>query len=111
MRVELTPYSSYAATPTYQIEAELDTGKENTVVFGLMRATVVPDPSDVLFTVPGGGGGRLDLISQKFFSTPELFLAITQCNPGLDPMVGPAVGDVIQVPTRQRLANLGILSV
>ncbi len=111
VRVELTAYSMYAATPTYQIPAELDTGKENVVVFGLMRAAVVPDPSDMLFPVPAGGGGRLDLISQKFFGTPELNWAIALCNPGLDPMMGPNVSDEIQIPTRLRLANLGILSV
>jgi hypothetical protein len=110
IRVELTPYSAFAATPAYQVQAELDTGLETVVVFGLRRHLVVPDPSDELFTVPTGGRGRLDLISQKFYGTPELGAAIADCNPSLDPMIDPQVGQVIAVPTRSRLAALGIAS-
>jgi hypothetical protein len=111
VRVELVPYSMFAATPAYQIQAELETGVENVVVFGLKRDAVVPDPSDILFTVPTGGGGRLDLISQKFYGTPELWWAISRCNPEIDPMIGPNVADVIRVPARLRLASLGVLNV
>jgi hypothetical protein len=111
VRVELVPYSMFTATPAYQIETELDTGKENVVVFGLKRDPVVPDPTDILFTVPPGGGGRFDLISQKFYGTPELWWAISRCNVELDPMVGPDVGSIIRVPTRLRLASLGVLNV
>ena len=80
------------------------------MVFGLKRDSVVPDTSDVLYTVPTNGGGRLDLISQKFYGTPELWWAIAQCNPSMDPMIGPAVTDIIRVPTRQRLASIGALN-
>jgi len=111
VRVELVPYSMFTATPAYQIQAELDTGKENVVVFGLKRDPVVPDPTDILFTVPARGGGRFDLISQKFYSTPELWWAVSRCNPELDPMIGPEVGSIIRVPSRLRLASLGVLNV
>lgn len=111
IRVELTPYSMFVATPAYQVQAQLDTGVESVVVFGLRRKPVVPDPSDFLFTVPVGGERRLDLISQKFFGTPELWDVIGDCNPNIDPLVGPSTGDMIQIPTRQRLASLGILNV
>jgi hypothetical protein len=111
IRVELTDYSMFATTPAYQVQAELDTGKETVVVFGLRRNVVVPDPSDELFTVPSGGARRLDLISQKHYGTPSLWDAILDCNPGLDPLTGPEVADVIAVPTRLRLASLGLLSI
>lgn len=111
VRVELAPYSQFTATPAYQIEAELDTGVESVVVFGLRRDSVVPDPSDILFTVPPGGGGRFDLISQKHYGTPELGLTIARCNPEIDPMIGPDVGSIIRVPTSARLASLGVLNV
>ena len=111
VRVELVPFSMFAATPAYQIPAELDSGTENVVVFGLKRNAVVPDPSDSLFTVPAGGQGRLDLVSQKFYGTPELWESIANCNPSLDPMIGPEAGSIIQVPARLRLASLGILNV
>lgn len=111
IRVELVPYSMFGATPAYQIDAEIDGTEQTLAVFGLKQSTVVPDPTDTLFTVPPGGEGRLDLISQKLYGTPELWWAVTQCNPGMDPMIGPNVGDVIQVPTKLRLAALGILNV
>jgi hypothetical protein len=101
----------WAATPAYQVKAELESGSESVVVFGLLNAAVVPDPSDLLFTVPPGGAGRLDLIAHKFFGTPELWWAIAQCNPEMDPMIGPQTSDVVQVPTRVRLASLGIINV
>lgn len=111
IRVELTPYSMFAATPAYQIDAEVDGSEQTVAVFGLKRDLVVPDASDFLFTVPTGGGGRLDLISQKFYGTPSLWWAIARCNPGMDPMIGPNIADVIQVPTKLRLASLGVLNI
>lgn len=111
IRVELVPYSMMGATPAYQIQAEVDGSKQNVAVFGLKRDAVVPDPTDILFTVPTGGEGRLDLISQKFYGTPELWWAIAQCNPEMDPMIGPSIADIIAVPTKLRLAALGVLNV
>lgn len=111
IRVQLVPYSMFAGTPAYQIQAEVDGSEQNVAVFGLKRNVVVPDPTDTLFTVPTGGEGRLDLISQKLYGTPELWWAIADCNPGMDPVVGPNIADVIQVPTKLRLASLGILNV
>jgi hypothetical protein len=111
IRVELTPYSMFGATPAYQIEAQIDDSEQTVAVFGLKRDAVVPDLSDILYTVPTGGGGRLDLISQKFYGTPDLWWAISRCNVTMDPMIGPNIGDVIRVPTRLRLAALGILNV
>ena len=111
IRVELVPYSMFGATPAYQVEAEVDDQTQTVAVFGLKRDLVVPDPTDVLFTVPTGGGGRLDLISQKLYGTPELWWAIARCNPGMDPMIGPGIADVIRVPTKLRLSSLGVLNV
>lgn len=101
----------FGATPAFQIQAEVDGATQNVAVFGLLQDIVVPDPSDEQFTVPPGGQGRLDLISQSLYGTPELWHAIARCNPGMDPLIGPNVADVIQVPTRLRLAGLGILNV
>lgn len=101
----------FASTPAYQVDAEIDGTDQTVAVFGLKRDAVVPDSSDILFTVPTGGGGRLDLISQKFYGTPELWWAICRCNVSMDPMVGPNIGDVIRVPTRSRLAAIGVLNV
>jgi len=111
VRVELTPYSQYSSTPAYQIQAEIDGTSQTVAVFGLKQNAVVADPTDIMYTVPTGGGGRLDLISQKLYGTPSLWWVIAQCNPEMDPVIGPNVADVIQVPTKLRLAALGILNV
>ncbi len=110
VRAELVPYSMFAQTPVYHgIQAEIDGKSEKVLVFGQLRDIVVPDPSDILFKVPAGGQGRLDLISQKFFGTPELWWAIARVNAMIDPMIGPSAGDLVRVPTQQRLAALGVL--
>jgi hypothetical protein len=111
IRVQLTAYSQFSATPAYQIQAQIGSKLETVAVFGLKVNAVMPNPTDILFTVPTGGGGRLDLISQKFYGTPELWWAIAICNPGMDPMIGPTIAQVIRVPTKARLATLGILNV
>lgn len=112
IRVELVNYSMFADTPVYDnIEETIDGVKQKVVVFGLKRDVVVPDPTDIVFTVPQGGQHRLDLISQKFYGTPELWWAISRCNPSIDPLVGPLAGDNIRVPTRLRLATLGVTNV
>jgi hypothetical protein len=111
IRIELVAYSQFAATPAYQVVADVDGSEQNVAVFGLKRNLVVPDPTDIIFTVPAGGTGRLDLISQKFYAVPDLWWAVAQCNPEMDPMIGPNAGDLISVPTKLRLAALGILNV
>ncbi len=110
VRVERIPYSMFSKTPVYHgISAEVDGKVEKVLVFGLLRDAVVPDPSDFLFTVPPGAKNRLDLISQKFYNTPELWWAIARVNAMIDPLVGPQDGDLIRIPTQQRLSNLGVL--
>jgi hypothetical protein len=106
IRIELPAYSMFSSTAAYQLAID----GVNVALFGLRQSPVVPDLTDIQFTVPVGGTGRLDKIAQKFYDTPELAWAIADCNPGMDPMVDPHVGEVISVPTRQRLATLGILT-
>ena len=111
-RVELPPYSMFANTPPYQgVTAEIEGVRQSVIVFGLMTEAVVPDASDTLFRVPQAGQSRLDLISQNFYGTPELWWVIAIVNNIHDPIVGAEVGQTIRIPTRNRLAAEGILSV
>lgn len=82
-----------------------------TIVFGLMEPAVVPDATDELWTVPPAGVPRLDLLSDDFYQTPELWWVIASVNNILDPLVSVPVGTQIRVPTRERLAAEGILNV
>jgi hypothetical protein len=111
IRIELPSYSMFAGTAAYQVHEQIDGSRQTVAVFGLRREVVVPDSSDQTYTVPVGGEGRLDLISQSFYGTPELWWAIASCNLGMDPFIGPHIGQIIRVPTQLRLASLGILNI
>lgn len=97
----------WAATPIYSV----DTDEGKTVVFGLLQDIIVPDPTDTVYKVPIGGVHRLDLIATSFYGIPDLWWVIARANAILDPLVGPALGQEIRIPTRARLATEGVLSV
>lgn len=97
----------FPLTPIYESEVE----GENVIVFGLMQDVIVPDPTDVVFTVPPAGVHRLDLISHDFYGVPDLWWVIARVNGILDPLVGIPMGTRIRVPTKSRLAQEGLLSV
>jgi hypothetical protein len=102
-RIELPAYSMFATTPVYEVDGN--------VVFGLMKDVIVPDPSDELFVVPQAAVNRLDLVSNEFYGTPQLWWVIARVNNVLDPLVGLPQGTTIRVPTKARLASEGVLSV
>lgn len=110
--IELPPYSMFSATPVYEgVPAEIEGSRQDIIVFGLLADPVVSDPTDVLYTVPNGGEGRLDLISQQFYGTPELWWVLALVNNLVDPLVGFVANTVIRIPKRERLASEGIFSV
>lgn len=102
-RIELSAYSAFTKTPVYSVDGE--------TVFGLMQDVMVPDASDVRYEVPTQFVGRMDLLANYFYSTPLLWWVIASVNNILDPLSAPAAGAVIRIPTRERLAKEGILSV
>lgn len=97
----------FAQTPVYETASP----DGNVVVFGLLQDVIVTDPSDILYTVPVGALYRLDLISQSFYGVPDLWWIIARVNGILDPLVGAAMGAVLRIPTKARLAKEGILNV
>lgn len=111
-RIELPPYSMFSATPAYDgVDAEIEGSRQKVIVFGLLVDAVVPDASDTLYTVPQAGEGRLDLISQQHYGTPELWWVVALVNNLVDPLVGFSAGQTIRIPQKNRLASEGILSV
>jgi len=102
-RIELPAYSMFATTPVYDVAGD--------IVFGLMADVVVPDLSDQLFVVPLAGVNRLDLISDEFYGTPSLWWVIARVNNIQDALVAVPVGTTIRIPTKDRLASLGVLNV
>ena len=97
----------FSQTPTYRV----GTPENQVIVFGLMADIVVPDPSDTVFVVPLGALYRLDLISQNAYGVPDLWWVLARVNGILDPLVGPALGQELRIPSKSRLAQLGILAV
>jgi hypothetical protein len=102
-RIELPPFSMYAKTPPYEVDGQ--------IVFGLMVDTTLPDPSDEQWPVPSAGTGRLDLLSDAFYGTPELWHVLSSVNNWPDALIGFPAGMVIRVPTKERLAAEGVLNV
>jgi hypothetical protein len=111
MNVELPAFSMFARTPLYDTKAEIDGKLEPVVVFGLMVDPVSPDGSDEVFRVPPAGENRLDRIATQVYGIPDLWPVIASANRMIDPLVAVAVGERIQVPTKERLAAQGVLSV
>lgn len=95
-RVELPANSMWRNTPVYRTD-------DGTVVFGLRRMVVLQDPSDQLFVVTGPMVGRLDLISQLFYETPELWWVLAEVNNLVDPMTQVVNGLRLRVPVKARI--------
>lgn len=94
----------FTNTPIYDLGGD-------TVVFGLLQPSVVPDSTDELWVMPSAGVPRLDLLSNDFYGTPQLWWVIASVNNMLDPLVGVPEGTQMRVPTKERLAAEGILNV
>ena len=92
----------FVSTPVIQVD--------ETIVLGLMRDPVAIDETDLVYEVQQGITNRLDLISDHFYQTPELWWVLALVNNIQDPLVGFEVGVKIRVPTRERLASEGILT-
>ena len=102
----------FTKTPVYSgVTVEIEGQRQTTLVGGMMVPAVTQDATDTLYRVAQGGERRLDLISDNFYGTPELWWVVAVVNPGTDPLIGFSVGQTIRVPTRQRLATLGIMNV
>jgi len=101
-RIALPPYSAYARTPIYEVGTD--------VMFGQMVPVVVPNSTDIIYTVPPAGESRLDLISTQFYGVPDLWWILASVNNILDPLVAVPVGTRIQIPSRDRLATEGVLN-
>jgi hypothetical protein len=94
-KVQLTSLSMFSKTPVYEAGGD--------VVFGLQQPVVLPAAGDDIFTVTLGYQNRLDLISFRFYSTPNLWWAIAQVNNLVDPFLDIPVNTSLRIPKRSRL--------
>lgn len=104
--VELPRYSILQSTPIYRIES--DTPNTYDIIPGLIRDPVLADATDVIYVVTQPLANRLDLISNMFYGTPELWWVLSMVNSLLDAHVVP-YGTRLRIPLRTRLTNLQII--
>lgn len=97
-QVQLGNYSMFIRTPVYNVN--------NTIVFGLRREVVAPDPTDSIVTVTQPMVGDLSILAYELYGTPELWWVIAEMNQILDPMTEVVEGLQLRVPTRDRLYNI-----
>ena len=101
----------FAQTPVFSVTDIYGLGLPPITVYGEMVPAVVPDPTDTMYTVPAGGLYRFDLISAQFYGVPDLWWVIALVNNVIDPILTVPPGTLIRVPTKDRLASEGVLSV
>lgn len=97
-KISLPPHSAYTQTPVYK-------QNDGTVVFGLLRPITPSDPSDRIYTVPAQFEGRLDLVSNALYGTPDYWWAIAEANAMLDPLMEVKTGVQLRVPLKSRLPS------
>jgi len=101
-QIKVPDFSMFQATQAYIVDG--------VPVWGLMRPKVMPDDSDQVFTMTEAGQNRLDLVSAVFYQTPGLWDAIATVNNLFDPLMGAAQGSTLRIPTKNRLASMGLLN-
>src|SRR5574343_652701 len=101
-KVSLPAYSMFQATPYYNVGGEL--------VFGLRRDPILPDTTDLSYTVEQYGKDKLWLISELFYGTTHLWWVIASVNGIVDPLVGVSFGTKLRIPTLARLTSEGVLN-
>ena len=123
--VNLQEMSLYADTPVYRIaddfvdnepvaQAELAqmtvsalrqlyTVKREKIVFGFLRRPVLPEASDVVYTVDQAHVNRLTDISTKFYSTPAYWWAIASANSIIDVHAKIVQGTRLRIPAQNRI--------
>jgi len=82
-------------TPVYNVAGQL--------VFGLLRPSIIPDPSDQIFTVTQPNQNNLQFIANTLYNDPSLWWAIAELNFMLDPLTDLPTGTDLRVATQQRM--------
>jgi hypothetical protein len=77
--------------------------------WGTWTPTSIPfSPKDMYFTVTSGVESRLDLVSYKFYQTPELWWVLADVNQIFFPAEELTVGTVLRIPSKTTLITMGI---
>lgn len=74
-----------------------------------IQADIPFGPADAYHTVSSRDVGRLDLISYKFYQTPELWWVLAAANGIFFPPEDMQEGDVLRIPDKSGLILLGFI--
>ena len=88
----------FIKTPIYNVGG--------TVVFGLRREVIPPDPTDRVITITKQLEGKLDLIASEIYGTTDCWWILAEANQLLDPMTEVTAGTKLRVPTKERVFNI-----
>ena len=67
---------------------------------------ILNDPTDLIFPVPSGMEGRLDIISLTVYGREDLWWVIAQANDMQNPFFEPSIGDQLRIPTLTRVLKI-----
>lgn len=84
----------YVNTPVYRVGGE--------VVFGLRQPAMFTSSSDLMVNIPLQLEGRLDLVSNTLYGSPDFWWAIADLNALVDPFLVSA-GTQLRTGPRQNL--------
>ena len=83
---------------------------QNTKFWGTWDpVNVLPSPADNYYTVTAPFEGRLDLISYRYYNTPELWWVLAEVNGLFFVPEDVVVGLILRIPSYTTLATLGII--
>ena len=70
---------------------------------------IPPSPSDQYITVDEAIAGRIDLISYRYYRTPELWWVIAEANALFFPPEDLIIGMILRIPSITTLTSLGLM--
>lgn len=97
---------SYTNASRYGIYNQILDNKNNIVYLESFNKTYISDKDSILHIVEPGEAGRLDIISNRFYGTPDRYWAIAIANNIIDPMVI-IQGTVLKIPSFESLFETG----
>ena len=100
MTLDLGSESRYSDTPVFIAEGRL-------ILSTFNRPTFTPAIENKRYTVTGATQNRLDVISQKFYGTPQLWWLIAFANNIIDPFTEVTAGIRLVIPPREEVWNKG----
>lgn len=90
-----TAVSLFSKTPTYVIDGSMQ--------YGLLVQQVFPSYDDTFISVSQRYVNRWDMLAYDYYGDARLWWVIPQVSAVANPCYGPALGQILRVPSKTRL--------